>query len=142
MKYLFLFLLSLLLLNTACSTRYVDVRGEKFEMISEKEERELVESARLALKTIAKKLPPQDMKTIETGEPECRFIYSDHRFGRAIIRWHFKTYEVGVDYEGQLMTRHMTSSIFTRKKRAAVVDFIRKDPMPSPKRTPRKSRRQ
>ena len=37
-----------------CSTRYVNVRGERFEMISEKEEAALVEHARAALKTISK----------------------------------------------------------------------------------------
>ena len=66
------------------------------------------------------------MKFIDSSEPEKRFIYSDHRYGRAIIRWHFPTYEAGVDYEGELMSEHMSSTIYTKKKRAETVDFTRR----------------
>ena len=125
MKHLFLTAAVLMTLGfvSGCTPRYVDVRGELFEMISEREEARLVEHARVALKTISKKIPPADMKFIDTNEPEKRFIYSDHRYGRAIIRWHFTEYEVGVDYEGELMTDHMSSTIYTRRKKAETVDF-------------------
>ena len=128
MKNLFLIAAVLLTLCfvSGCSTRYVDVRGELFEMISEKEEEQLVEHARVALKTISKKIPPADMKFIDTSAPEKRFIYSDHRYGRAIIRWHFPDYEAGVDYEGQLMTKHMSSTVYTKKKRAETMDYTRR----------------
>ncbi len=109
-----------------CSTRYVNVRGERFEMISEKEEAALVEHARAALKTISKRIPPADMKIIDTSEPEKRFIYSDHRYGRAIIRWHFPAYEAGVDYEGEFLSEHMSSTVFSKRKRAETVDFTRR----------------
>ena len=46
----------LLVLTAGCSTRYVDVRGEKFEMISESEEKELIGHARLSLKTISRRI--------------------------------------------------------------------------------------
>ena len=39
----FVFALLLLVSGAGCNTRYVDVRGEKFEMISESEEKELIE---------------------------------------------------------------------------------------------------
>lgn len=109
-----------------CRTRYVNVRGERFEMISEKEEAALVEHARAALKTISKRIPPADMKIIDTSEPEKRFIYSDHRYGRAIIRWHFPAYEAGVDYEGEFLSEHMSSTVFSKRKRAETVDFTRR----------------
>ena len=109
-----------------CNTRYVNVRGERFEMISEKEEAALVEHARAALKTISKRIPPADMKIIDTTEPEKRFIYSDHRYGRAIIRWHFPAYEAGVDYEGEFLSEHMSSTVFSKRKRAETVDFTRR----------------
>ena len=109
-----------------CSTRYVNVRGERFEMISEKEEAALVKHARAALKTISKRIPPADMKIIDTSEPEKRFIYSDHRYGRAIIRWHFPAYEAGVDYEGEFLSEHMSSTVFSKRKRAETVDFTRR----------------
>ncbi|MBE6385166.1 MAG: hypothetical protein E7048_05835 [Lentisphaerae bacterium] len=108
---------------SGCSTRYVNVRGERFEMISEKEEAALVEHARAALKTISKRIPPADMKIIDTSEPEKRFIYSDHRYGRAIIRWHFPAYEAGVDYEGEFLSEYMNSTVFTKKKKAETIDF-------------------
>ena len=129
MKFFSLIFLFLLLGTIAgCNTRYVDVRGEKFEMISESEEQELVEHARLSLKTISKRIPAADMKTIETAAPEMRFIYSGDRYGRAVVRWQFPRYEAGVDYEGQLMTKYMISTVFTREKLPEVVDFRRRTP--------------
>lgn len=126
----FSFVFALLLLGSisGCNTRYVDVRGEKFEMISESEEQELVEHARLSLKTISKRIPAADMKTIETAAPEMRFIYSGDRYGRAIVRWHFPRYEVGVDYEGQLMTKYMNSTVYSKEKQPEIMDFRRKTP--------------
>lgn len=124
----FVFALLLLVSGAGCNTRYVDVRGEKFEMISESEEQELVEHARLSLKTISKRIPPADMKTIETAAPEMRFIYSGDRYGRAIVRWNFPRYEVGVDYEGQLMTKYMNSTVYSKEKQPEIIDFRRKTP--------------
>lgn len=126
----FSFVFALLLLGSisGCNTRYVDVRGEKFEMISESEEQELVEHARLSLKTISKRIPAADMKTIETAAPEMRFIYSGDRYGRAIVRWHFPRYEVGVDYEGQLMSKYMNSTVYSKEKQPEIIDFRRKTP--------------
>lgn len=126
----FPFVFALLLLGSisGCNTRYVDVRGEKFEMISESEEQELVEHARLSLKTISKRIPAADMKTIETAAPEMRFIYSGDRYGRAIVRWNFPRYEVGVDYEGQLMTKYMNSTVYSKEKQPEIIDFRRKTP--------------
>lgn len=124
----FVFALLLLGLSSGCNTRYVDVRGEKFEMISESEEQELVEHARLSLKTISKRIPAADMKTIETAAPEMRFIYSGDRYGRAIVRWNFPRYEVGVDYEGQLMTKYMNSTVYSKEKQPEIIDFRRKTP--------------
>ena len=121
--FVILTLLTVLFLSAGCSTRYVDVRGEKFEMISEREERKMVEHARAALKTISKRIPPADMKVIDTSDPELRFIYSDHRYGRAIIRWHFPAYEAGVEYEGEFLSEYMTSTVFSKRKRAETVDF-------------------
>ena len=129
MKFFSLIFLFLLLGTIAgCNTRYVDVRGEKFEMISESEEQELVEHARLSLKTISKRIPAADMKTIETAAPEMRFIYSGDRYGRAIVRWNFPRYEVGVDYEGQLMTKYMNSTVYSKEKQPEIIDFRRKTP--------------
>ena len=124
----FVFALLLLVSGAGCNTRYVDVRGEKFEMISESEEQELMEHARLSLKTISKRIPPADMKTIETAAPEMRFIYSGDRYGRAIVRWNFPRYEVGVDYEGQLMTKYMNSTVYSKEKQPEIIDFRRKTP--------------
>jgi hypothetical protein len=115
-----------LFVSAGCGTRYVDVRGEKFEMISEREEQKMVEHARAALKTISKRIPPADMKVIDTTAPELRFIYSDHRYGRAFIRWHFPAYEAGVEYEGEFLSEHMTSTVFSKRKRAETVDFRRR----------------
>ena len=131
MKQLFLMFLLLFFALTAatgCAKRYVDVRGEKFEMISESEEKELAQNARLALKTIEKKLPPGDYKHIESTAPEMRFIYSGDRYGRAIVRWQFPRYEAGVDYEGELMTKFMVSTVYTKEKQPEVVDFTRRKP--------------
>lgn len=129
MKTAYLMLLAFFLTAAAgCGTRYVDVRGEKFEMISEGEEKELAEHARLSLKTIQKRLPPGDMKIIDTTPPEMRFIYSGDRYGRAIVRWKFPRYEAGVDYEGELMTKHMNSTVYTKEKHAEVIDFRRRTP--------------
>ena len=68
------------------------------------------------------------MKTIETAAPEMRFIYSGDRYGRAIVRWNFPRYEVGVDYEGQLMTKYMNSTVYSKEKQPEIIDFRRKTP--------------
>ena len=122
-----------LLLAAGCAPRYVDVYGERYEMISPREESQLVEHARNALKTISKRIPPMDLKFIDTNEPEQRFIYAGNRYGRAIIRWHFPAYEAGVEYEGQFLTEHMTSTVFTKKKQAEVTDFTRRKKEEQPK---------
>ena len=119
----------LLVFSAGCSTRYVDVRGEKFEMISTDEEKELIEHARLSMKTISRRIPPRDMRIIDTTLPETRFIYSGHRYGRAVLKWKFPQYEAGVEYEGEFMSKYMASTVFTRKKRPEVVDFTRRIPV-------------
>ena len=132
MKYFLLLPLALLmLLLCSCSTRYVEVMGEKFEMISVDEEKELDLRARSLLKSIEKKLPRGDYDKIARGEPQVQSIYTDHRFGRIIMRWDFPRYETGVIFEGQMMTEHMSSIVFTKEKQAEVVDFTRKKPRPS-----------
>lgn len=118
--------LLLLILLTGCAREYVDVRGEKFEKISRSEELQLVDYARLSMRGIAKKLPPADLKSIETREPEMRFIYDGDRFGRVFVSWSFPGYTVGVEYEGQLMTKYMKSIVFSKRKNAEVVDFVRR----------------
>ena len=110
---------------SGCAPRYVEVRGEFFEMITEKEEARLVTQARAALKTLSKKISQADMKVIDNTEPEKRFIYSDHRYGRAVIRWHFPEYEAGVEYDGQFMSEHMGATVYTMKKQAEKKDHTR-----------------
>lgn len=127
-KILTLSLSILTLLAAGCAPRYVEVRGERFEAVSSSEEKELVELARLSMKTIKGRLPAQDMKTIETAAPEVRFIYSGDRYGRVIVKWSFPRYEAGIEYEGQLMTRHMTSTVFSKEKQPEVIDFRRRTP--------------
>lgn len=135
MKKLFFPVLMLALLGAAgCAKRYVDVYGERYEMISQREEAQLVENARSALKTISKRIPPMDMKIIDTNDPELRFIYAGNRYGRAIVRWHFPSYEAGVEYEGQFLTEYMTSTVFTKKKRAEVTDFTRRKKAEKPRK--------
>ena len=129
MKYFLLLpLAALMLLLCSCSPRYVEVMGEKFEMISVDEEKELVLRARTLLQAIEKKLPKGDYEKIARGEPQLQSIYADHRFGRIIVRWDFPRYETGVVFEGQMMTEHMSSVIFTKEKQAEVTDFTRKKP--------------
>ena len=118
-----LMLMLLLALCGCAGTRYAEVGGERFAMISEKEEQELAEQARLALSRIAFQLSPAEKRAINSQQPELRFIYSGDRFGRAVVRWVFPDREVGVNFEGEFMTRHMTSMIYTKGKEPEVVDF-------------------
>lgn len=138
MKNLFVFAAACLALcfTAGCTPRYAEVHGEYFEMISEREEAQLVEKTRLFVKTISGKIPRADMEHINKTEPDKRFIYSDHRYGRAIIKWDFPTYEVGVEYMGELMSKHMNSTVFTKKKHNKVLDFSRR-----PVRAPGSGRR-
>ena len=119
------FVLGAALCISGCAARYVDVRGEKYEMISEREEKELILRARTMMKTISKKLPAADVKAIETQEPEIKFIYSGDRFGRAIVRWKFPAYEAGIEFEGQFLTEHMQSTVYSRKKHPDRLDYRR-----------------
>ena len=119
------FVLGAALCISGCAVRYVDVRGEKYEMISEREEKELIRRARTLMKTISKKLSAADVKAIETQEPEIKFIYSGDRFGRAIVRWKFPAYEAGIEFEGQFLTEHMQSTVYSRKKHPDRLDYRR-----------------
>ena len=81
-----------------------------------------------SIRTISKKIPPGDMEIIQTKEPEVKFIYSGDRYGRAVVRWSFPRYEVGIQYEGEFMTRHMGMTVFSKEKQPEIIDFTRKTP--------------
>ena len=123
MKLLFLLLLSCCWFCGCTATRYTEVNGERFAMISEKEEEELADQARLIIKRIKTRLTPAEKRLIETRKPEMTFVYSGSRSGRAAVRWVLPAREVNVVFEGEFLSSHMTSTLYTRDNAPAVLDF-------------------
>ena len=119
----FLCLLALSLLCGCAATRYTEVDGERFAMISEQEEEELADQARLIIKRIKSRLSPAEKRLVETRKPEMKFVYSGDRSGRATVRWILPDREVNVVFEGEFLSSRMTSTLYTRDKVPAVLDF-------------------
>ena len=92
-------------------------------MISEKEEEELADQARLIIKRIKSRLSPAEKRLIETRKPEMVFVYSGDRAGRATVRWVLPEREVNVVFEGEFLSSRMVSTLYTRDKVPAVLDF-------------------
>ena len=125
MNLFFLSLLPLCLLCGCTATRYTEINGERFAMISEKEEDELTDQARLIIKRIKIRLSPAEKRLIETRKPKTNFVYSGDRSGRATVSWLLPEREVNVVFEGEFLGPHMTSMLYTRDKAPAVLDFSR-----------------
>lgn len=111
-----------------CSARYVDVGGEKYEMISESEEAELVEVARLTVSRIKSRLKSHERQFIMDKMPEIRFFYSGDRYGRAVMSWKLPGREVGVNYDGEFMTDHMSCRVYTRELGPDRIDYTKRLP--------------
>lgn len=107
------------------STRYTEIDGRRCAMISEKEEAELADRARLIIDRIKTRLSPAEKRLVQTRNPEMIFVYSEDRTGRATIRWILPEREVNVVFEGEFLGSHMTSTLYTRDKAPAVLDFSR-----------------
>ena len=123
MKRLFVSLLLFCLLCGCTATRYTEIDGKRLAMISEKEEEELADQARLIIKRIKSRLSPAEKRLVETRKPEMNFVYSADRSGRATVRWILPEREVNVVFEGEFLTSQMTSTLYTRDKAPAVLDF-------------------
>ena len=126
-KLLFLSLL-FFALSGCTSTRYTEIDGRRCAMISEKEEAELADRARLIIDGIKSRLSPAEKRLIQTRKPEMRFVYSADRSGRATIKWVLPEREVNVVFEGEFLSSHMTSTLYSRDKAPAVLDFSRPPP--------------
>ena len=120
---LFLLFLAFFALCGCTATRYTEVNGERFAMISEKEEEELADQARLIVKRIKSRLSPAEKRLIETRKPEMIFVYSADRAGRATVRWVLPEREVNVVFEGEFLSSRMVSTLYARDKVPAVLDF-------------------
>ena len=116
-------LLVLFMLCGCTATRYTEVDGERFAMISEKEEDELADQARLIIKRIRTRLSPAEKRLVETRKPEMSFVYSGDRAGRATVRWVLPEREVNVVFEGEFLSSRMVSTLYARDKVPAVLDF-------------------
>ena len=122
MKNLLSIISGILLLLCGCSSRYIDVGGEKYEMISEKEEKELVERARLAISRINSRLKGYEQQIIREKTPSIRFFYSGDRYGRATFSWKTPDREVGVNYEGEFLSEHMSCRVYTKANPGEEID--------------------
>ena len=118
-------LLALLIFCGCTPTRYTEIDGERFAMISEKEEEELADQARLIIKQVKSRLSPAEKRLVEIRKPEMTFVYSGDRSGRATVRWVLPDREVNVVFEGEFLSSRMTSALYTRDKAPAVLDFSR-----------------
>lgn len=116
-------LLALFMLCGCTATRYTEIDGERFAMISEKEEEELADQARLIIKQVKSRLSPAEKRLVEIRKPEMTFVYSDDRSGRATVRWILPEREINVVFEGEFLSSRMTSTLYTRDKVPPVLDF-------------------
>ena len=124
----YLFTAMVMLALCGCSARYIDVGGEKYEMISESEEQELVERARLAVSRINSRLKQYERQAVMEKAPEMRFFYSGNRYGRAVVRWVLPEREIGVNYDGEFMSDHMSCRVYSRDAVPEKIDYTKQLP--------------
>lgn len=106
----------------------VTVNGETFEVLTPREEKDLILIARAALKRSKKAATSSELQIIQNTAPEFKIDYYGDRSGDAKVTWDLPERRLTVQFRGQLLTDHMVAQMYTVKRYDGVLDFSKGEP--------------
>ena len=135
-KYIFALLaIPVLSILTGCRSQ-IEVDGQHYDMLNEREIAEIVAFARATLEHNAPKLVrPSELVEIKSKEPELKINYRGDCYGDATAIWDLadRKYEVVVDgvlNETSPLKRNMMLRVMKKYPADAVVDFSKRAKIP------------
>ena len=136
-KYVFsLFAVALAGILAGCRNR-IEVDGQRYDMLNEREVAEIVAFARATLEHNSPKLVrPAELVEIKEKEPELKISYRGDCYGDATVIWDLadRKYEVVVDgelNETSPLKRNMMLRVMKKYPADAVVDFSNRAKIPA-----------
>ena len=136
-KYVFaLFAILVLIVLTGCRNQ-IEVDGQHYDMLNEREISEIVAFARVTLEHNSPKLVrPSELAEIKSKEPEFKINYRGDCYGDAAVIWDLadRKYEVVVDgvlNETSPLKRNMMLRVMKKFPDDAVVDFSKRARIPA-----------
>ena len=135
-KYVFsLFAVALAGILAGCRNR-IEVDGQHYDMLNEREVAEIVAFARATLEHNSPKLVrPSELVEIKSREPELKINYRGDCYGDATVIWDLadRKYEVVVDgvlNETSPLKRNMMLRVMKKYPADAVIDFSKRAKIP------------
>lgn len=120
MKTIFFAIFTMVLLCGCYETAVIN--GERFRVLSEREEKTLIILAKDSLKNSPKALSPRDHYACMTTEPKLEIKYMDDRCGQAKVIWTLHDKRVVIGFAGEFLTRGMQWIMYTEPLSTAIVD--------------------
>ena len=123
-------------IQTGCRSQ-IEVNGQHYDMLNEREVAEIVVFARLMLENSGKDIVlPSDIVEIKTREPELKINYRGDCYGDATVIWDLthRKYEVVVDgvlNETSPAKRNMMLRVMKKYPADAVIDFSKRARIPA-----------
>ena len=130
-----LFAIPVLGILTGCRNQ-IEVDGQHYDMLNERETAEIVAFARAALEHNSPKLVrPSELVEIKSKEPELKINYRGDCYGDATVIWDLtdRKYEVVVDgelNETSPLKRNMMLRVMKKYPADAVIDFSKRAKIP------------
>ena len=138
-KYVFaLFAVAVSGILTGCRNQ-IEVNGQHYDMLNERETAEIVAFARAALEHNSPKLVrPSELVEIKKLDPELKINYRGDCYGDATVIWDLadRKYEVIVDgrlNETSPLKRSMMLRVMKKYRSDAVIDFSKRARIPGEK---------
>ena len=131
-----LFAIPVLTVLTGCRNQ-IEVDGQHYDMLNEREISEIVAFARATLEHNSPKLVrPSELVEIKSKEPEFKINYRGDCYGDAAVIWDLsdRKYEVVVDgvlNETSPLKRNMMLRVMKKFPDDAVVDFSKRSRIPA-----------
>ena len=110
-----------LLLFCGCAETAM-INGQRFEVLSAREERALVQLAKDSLKNSPKTLSARDHYTCMNKEPKLEIKYMADRAGQAKVIWTLDDKRVVIGIAGKFFTPGMQWLMYTEPVETAIVD--------------------
>ena len=98
------------------------INGQRFRVLSEREEKTLVLLAKDSLKNSPKTLSPRDHYACMTTEPKLEIKYMADRSGQAKVIWTLDDKRVVIGFAGEFLARDMQWIMYTEPLPIAIVD--------------------
>lgn len=127
-KLIFVWLMSAVsVLFFGCAGPKVMVNGIEYDALSEEEEKELCNLARLYLSgNVPNVISQQESGLIRRLDPICMIKYNGDRSGRAVIRWELHKRNIEVVFDGKLLDPTAKCWAQTEERSPEVIDFTKK----------------